>query len=329
MNKKKIFSIFLSLSLTFLFFSIHERSQAGLFGGNVPEGKEVKDPYMEKLFAPEFPFESIKVIETKEGKRYVIVKAKEKVNDKKRVDYEYKTLRNRGIVIFASGSPRTKELLISEMRLYRVASEKPYVVEYCEVIGDSFEREPGVESVVRNEGKYLIIRINKNFGKTFKRVEIYPEKETKCPEPPFVGKYPNSRCVSYTGGKKGNLFVYVTKDNGQEIYDYYKDKLKAHYIDVGFNFPEKAWKFGNEFGIQIKSSEVARVGTLLDQLRKDTSIAMPPPSKGVVFHIVITQVGLNPIIKDFSFIRIFYCTDPAKINTNIQQMKALYPQGVK
>lgn len=257
----------------------------------------------------------------------MVVKAKEKVTEKIRLSYEKNTLRNRGIVVFRSGSPRTDELMISEMRLYRVVSEIPYVVEYSEIQAENLKG--GAENVVKNEDMYLIVLIDKGFGKVFKKVEIYPEKETKCPEPPFVGKYPNSRCVSCTGGKKGILFVYVTKVKGQEIYDYYKDKLKAHYINVGFNFPEKAWKFGNEFGIQIKSSEVARVGTLLDHLRKDASITALPPTSGVVFHIVITQLGLNPVIKDFSFIRIFYCTDPEKINTNVQQMKVIYPEGVK
>ncbi len=327
MNSKKIFSVILGLSLSTLIFSIHERSQAGLLGGNVPEGKEVKDPYIEKLFAPEFPYESIKVSETKEGKRYVVVRAKKKVTEKIRLSYEKDTLRKRGIVVFRSGSPRTDELMISEMRLYRVVSEIPYVVEYSEIQAEKLKRE--TENVVRNEGMYLIVLIDKAFGKVFKKVEIYPEKETKCPEPPFVGKYPNSRCVSCTGGEKGILFVYVTKVNGQEIYDYYREKLRRHYKNVGFNFPEKAWKFGNEFGIQINSSEVARVGTLLDHLRKDASITALPPTNGVVFHIVITQIGLNPVIKDFSFIRIFYCTDREKINTNVQQMKVIYPEGVK
>ncbi len=329
MDGKKIFSIILSLSVSILLFLSQEKSYAGLFGDKVPEGEEIKDPYIEQLFAPEFPYESIKVIETKEGKRYVVVKAKEKVTEKIRLNYEKNTLRGRGIIVFRSGSPRTDTLSISEMRLYRVASEKPYVVEYCEVEGDSLEREPGVESVVRNQGKYLIIRINKDFGKTFKKVEIYPEKEMQCPEPPSVGKYPDSRCVSCTGGKKGILFVYVTKDKGQEIYDYYKDMLKTHYIKVGFNFPEKAWKFDDEFGIQIKSSEVARVGAFLGHLRKDTSIVALPLTNGVIFHIVITEIGLNPVIKNFSFIRIFYSTDPERINVNIERMKKLYPEGVK
>ena len=165
MNKKKIFSIFLSLSLSILLFLFQEKSHAGLFGDNVPEGKEIKDPYLEQLFAPEFSNESIRVIETSEGKRYVVVKAKEKVTEKIRLNYEKNTLRNRGIVVFRSGSPRTNVLMISEMRLYRVVSEIPYVVEYSEVKGDKLKRE--AENVVRNEGKYLIVLINKNFGKVF------------------------------------------------------------------------------------------------------------------------------------------------------------------
>ena len=334
MNRKKLFSIFLSLSLSFLLFLFHVKSYAGLFGGYVPEGKEIKDPYLEKLFAPEFPYESIKVIETKEGKRYVIVKAKEKVNDKKRVDYEYKTLRNRGTVIFESGSPRTNELLISEMRLYRVASENPYVAEYSEVKGDSLKREPGVESVVRNQVKYLIIRINKNFGKVFKKVEIYPEEETKCPEPPFVGKYPNSKCISCIEKNKWISFLYVTRIKAEDVYNYYRDRLKAHYEKIGFNFPERSWKFDHEFGMEIdsclaESCEVARIGKTIDIYKKGTPLKLTIPSNGVVFYIKITKIGLKPVIENFSFIEINYCIDPEKIKMNIDRMKKLHPEGVQ
>jgi hypothetical protein len=332
MKSKKTFSVFLSLSLFFLLFLFNAKSFAGLFGGYVPEGKEIKDPYLEELFAPEFPYESIKIIATKEGKRYVVVKGKEKVTEKIRLSYEKDTLRKRGIVVFRSGSPRTNTLLISEMRLYRVASQKPCVVEYSEVKGDSLEKEPGVESVVRNQGKYLIIFININFGKTFKRIEIYPEKETKCPDPPFIGKYPKSKSISCKGGNQGISFVYVTKDTGQEVYDYYRERLKAHYKKVGFNFPEESWKFlgaVNNFGMQIKSSEVAKVGIYLDPLKKGTSIAASPLANGVLFHIEIIQIEPKPVIKDFSLIRIFYCTDPERISANIERMKKLYPEGAK
>jgi hypothetical protein len=328
MRGKKVIATVNCLFILILSCSV---AQAGLFGDSVPKGKEIKDPYLEQLFAPEFPYESIKVIETNEGKRYVIIKAKEKVTHKKRIHYEDKTIRNKGIVVFESGSPRTDVLSISEMRLYRVVSEVPYVVEYCEVKGNSLQREPGVESVVRDEGKYLIILVNKSFGKVFKKVELYPEKEISCPEPPFVGKYPNSKSISCRGGNQGISFVYVTKDKGQEVYDYYRERLKTHYKNVGLNFPEESWKFSgaaNSLGMQIKSSEVARVGIYLEPLRKEASIT-PPSLNGVVFHIEIIQIGLNPVIKNFSLIRIFYCTNSEKINTNIQQMKTIYPEGMK
>ena len=219
-------TIILALHCLFILALSYSDGQAGLLGDSVPKGKESRDSYLEKLFAPEFSYESIRIVETKEGKRYVVVKALEKVNERKRLDYEKGTLRNRGIVVFRSGSPRTNRLLISEMRLYRVVSEMPYVVEYCEVIGGKLEQKGEAESVVRDEGKYLIVLINKDFGKVFKKVEIYPKEETKCPEPPFVGKYPNSRSVSCTGKNEWISFVYVTKDKGKEIYEYYKDRLK-------------------------------------------------------------------------------------------------------
>lgn len=265
-------------------FVLTSGSHAGLLKSTIPTGKEIKDPYLEQLFAPEFPYESIKVIETKEGKRYVIIKAKETVSDETRLHYEENTLRNRGIVIFRSGSPRTDELLISEMRLYRKVSEIPYVVEYSEVKGDIIElnRKRKVESVVRNEGKYLIVLIDKNFGKVFKKVEIYPEKDANCPEPPFVGKYPNSRSISCTEKNKLISFVYVSKNKAEDIYNFYKDRLNAHYKEVGFNFPERAWKYSgglHNLGMQIESTEVANLGKFFNLLKKESFIKSPPPLK--------------------------------------------------
>ncbi len=327
MNKKRMFSVYLGLSLSISLLLFQGRSHAGLFGGYVPEGKETKDPYLEKLFAPDFPYESIKIIETKEGKRYVVVKAKEKVTDKTRLNYEKHTLRNRGIVVFREGSPRTDNLIISEMRLYRVVSEMPYVVEYCEVKAGRLKHE--AENVVRNDGKHLIVLIDKNFGKVFTRVEIYPDKETKCPDPPFVGKYPNSNGISCRGGDQGISFVFMTKDKGQNVYDYYRERLKAHYKNVGFNFPEESWKFSGavkNLGMQIRSSEIAKVRIYLDPLGKEAPITTPSLN-GIVFHIEITEIGLNPVIKNFSLIRIFYCTNPETINKNIRQMKTVSPRG--
>ena len=331
---RKIETPVLILSFIIFFFLLNEKSYAGLFGGYVPEGKEFKDTYLEQLFAPEFPYESIKVIETKEGKRYVVVKAKQRVTEKIRLDYEKNTLRSRGIVVFRSGNPRTNELLISEMRLYRVASEKPYIVEYSEAKGDTLKDKHEVESVVRNQGKYLVILINRDFGKVFNRVELYPEKEGECPEPPFVGKYPNSKCISCIERNKWISFLYVTKDKAEDIYNYYRDRLKGHYRNVGFNFPERSWKFNHEFGMEIdscftESCEVAPVGKTIDFYKRKTPAKPPIPSNGVVFYIKITKIGLKPVIENFLFIEINYCIDPEKIKMNIERMKKLHPEKVR
>jgi len=323
--------IFLILFMLIQFFEFRV-AYAGLFGSSIPKGKEIKDPYLEKLFAPEFPYESINIVDTEEGKRYLVIKANAKVTEKKRIDYEKNTLRSRGIVVYRSGSPRTDTLLISEMRLYRVVSEMPYVVEYSEVIGKQLEGKYDVESVVRDEGKYLIVLIDKEFGKGFKQIELYPATETKCPEPPFVGKYPNSKSISCKGGDKGVLFIYVTKDKGQQIYNYYKDTLKAHYKKVGFNFPEESWKYSgalHNLGMQIESSEVAKMRTYFDPARKSVSIKSIHTSNGVVFNISITEIGLKPIIEEYSLIRIFYSTDRESINTNIERMQKRYQKEMK
>ncbi|MEW6110435.1 MAG: hypothetical protein AB1632_14920 [Nitrospirota bacterium] len=329
---KKIKLMILSLALMFV-FSISCDSQGGLFKDSVPTGKEIKESYLEKLFAPEFPFESIKVIETNEGKRYVVIKAKEKVSDEIRLNYEKSTLRNRGIVVFRSGSPRTNVLLISEMRFYRKVSEMPYIVEYSEVKGDiiEFDRKRKVESVVRNEGKYLIVLINKDFGKVFKRVEIYPENDAKCPEPPYVGKYPNSRTILCIEKNKGFTFIYTSRDKAEVIYNYFKNKLKAHYKKVGFNLPEKAWDY-SELGMKIDSyvTEAGDYGVYLEKEKeKGKSVKSLPPPTGVIFNIRIVKGGAKSFIQDYTFITVYYSVNQEELRKNIDVYKKLYPEGVE
>ena len=325
-------SIFVILSYFFILTCSSCSSQAGLSKDYIPKGKAISDSYLEQLFAPEFPYESIKVIETKEGKRYVVIKGKATITEKIRLDYEKNTLRNRGIVVFRSGSPRTNILLISEMRLYRKVSETPYVVEYSEVKGDIVEidRKREVESVVRNQDKYLIVLINKDFGKVFKKVEIYPEKDASCPEPPFVGKYPTSRTVLCTEKNKGFTFNYVSKDKAEDIYNYYRDKLKAHYKKVGFNLPERAWRYSG-LGMKIDSYVIAvgDHGEYLERQKKEgKSIESPPPSNGVIFNIYIYR-GEKSFIQDYSFVTVYYTINQEEIRKNIELYKKLYPEGVE
>jgi len=109
--------------------------QRDLVCGAVPTGKEIKDRYLEKLFAPEFPFESIRIIVTKEEEKYVIIKAKENITDEAQHRYENETLRKRKITITRHYRVKDKTLAFSEMMLYRVVSEIPYVVEFSNIKG--------------------------------------------------------------------------------------------------------------------------------------------------------------------------------------------------
>jgi len=208
----------------------------------------------------------------------------------------------------------------------------PYVVEYCEVKGDIIEldHKRKVESVVRNEGKYLIVLIDKEFGKMFKRIDIYPERDAKCPEPPSVGKYPNARSISCTGKNKRITWVYVSKNKAEDVYNFYKDRLKAHYKEVGFNFPEKSWKGFGEFGMEISSTEINRWGDYLEREKKYyKSIKSPLPSNGVVFHIDIERLGIKPFTEDYSLIIVSYSIDQELIKKNIERMKRIFPEGVE
>jgi len=228
-------------------------------------------------------------------------------------------------VVFESGSPRSNRLLISEMRLYRVVSKVPYVVEYSEAKGFHSQKKGEIESVLENEGRYLIVLINKDFGKIFKKVELYPENESKCPELPFVGKYPNSKCISCTEKNGWISFLYVTRDKAEDVYGYYRDKLTTHYKKVGFKYPERSWKY-SDYGMQIDSCyvgscEVATIGRHMDRLKNETPVKSPISSNGVVFRIVITKIGLKSIIENFSFIEVKYCIDPEVIKTNITYIR--------
>ena len=113
-----------------LFILVSFNIQGDLLWGAVPTGKEIEDPYLEKLFAPEFPFESIRIIVTKGEEKYVIIKAKENITGEVQHRYENETLRKRKITITRHYRVKDKTLAFSEMTLYRVVSEMPYVVEF-------------------------------------------------------------------------------------------------------------------------------------------------------------------------------------------------------
>ena len=342
MKSKKIFSIFLSLSLSILFFLFHEKSYAGLFGDNVPEGKEIKEPYLGKLFAPGYPYEWVKVIDTKDGKRYVVIKAKQKITKEMENDYQEKTLRERNIAIYRYHSPRNDELITTNIRLSRKVSDKPYVIEYCQA--SPWASRDKEKNIAWRAGKFFVLWIDKEFGKKFKRLTIYPDKEVECPDPPSVGKYPNSIALGctrqtfiepsqpyYKKGESRIIFTYVSKEEPKKIYEFYKDKLLKHFKNIGFNFPENFWEYNHEFGIQIPHIGIDIVETILSSLEdkyilhqvlESNSLKGKLPTGGVVFNIKIYKgVSAETLIKEFSWIEILYDVEPNAIEKKMTRAK--------
>ena len=301
-------------------------SFAESFGDSVPKGDEVRDPYLEKLFSPEFPFETIKIIAAKDEEKYVIIKAKQNLTDEIKNRYEKETLRKRKIIITRHYRVKDKTLAFCEMTLYRVVSEMPYVVEFSNVRGKQWP-ENRSDDVLRQVGQYLIIFVSDNFGSAFKKVVVYPEKENSCLDPPVAGKYPGSKsiaCYEYEGDKI-ITFVLAAKAKAVDIYNHYRDKIRKHYEETGLNFPESKWKIqdirGPQFGVKMTTIRLSELGPFLNlmeivmkqdvtqlyhhgpelkKLTKSTQI----PTNGLILSVEINK-GDEPI-SDYSFIKIYY-----------------------
>ena len=279
---------------------------------------------------------------TKGEEKYVIIKAKEKITDEVQHRYGKETLRKRKISITRYYHAKDKTLAFSEMTLHRVVSEMPYVVEYSSIKGKSLP-ENKYEDAVRHVGQYLIIFAGEEFAKVFKKVVIYPEKENPCLDPPLVGNYPGLKSIASYESDKIITFILVTKAKTQDIYDYYRDKIKAHYKGGGLNFPESKWNVHDmrspQFGMKMTTIRLSELGPFLKlmeivmkqevtqlfhhgpelkRLMKDSRI----PLDGLIFYIQIDK-GDESIL-GYSFIKIFYSIDPDENKRTLEKMNTKY-----
>lgn len=335
LNKTVSFGlIFLGLILLIQLFGLN-LAYGGLFGNSVPKGKEIRDSYLEELFAPEFPYESIKIIDTEDGKRYVVIKAKNKITQQIEKEYQEKTLWERNIAIYRYRSPRTNKLITANIRLSRKVSDEPYIIEYCQANPWSLREKE--RDIAWSTGKYLIIWIDKEFGQKFKKLIIYPDREAKCPELPFIEKYSNSimlGCIQqtflkdsqpfYKKGQRRIVFKYVSKDDPRKIYEYYKDKLLEHFKYVGVDYPEKYWKISTDFGIQISHYGIDIVDTILGSLEdkyilhgilESNLLKGKLSTGGVIFNIkIIKGIFAEKLVSEYSWIEIYYDIEPDVID---------------
>lgn len=211
----------------------------------IPAGVEINDPSVEKLFIPEFPYEWVKILDQQNGERVVAVKSKQEVSVDMFQQY-YKTLERRGLSLKYDLDTKHDILRSGKVLLVREFSKKPYVIEYSEAIHKAKDITVGLpHNLAWKVGDYIVYWIEKDFGKTFKQIAIYPENNSPCPPPPLIGQYPQSRRVCCYNLKKivGDertkteitntiIFLLVSKDPPEKLFEFYRERLigrfKAH-----------------------------------------------------------------------------------------------------
>lgn len=202
-------------------------------------GTIIEDKYIEELFTPEFPINSMNIVE-KDSVRYIIVNGKKRMSTKLRTQYVFGTLLSRGVSVHRQMSAHSGTIYGFMITIVR-KTETPGVIEYSENIVPQPEKalrknEESRESL-RFKGKNIIIEIIPEFGHKFKRKTIYPEKEIQGPElkefsemPETITRYPGSKLVKVYG-KKHMTLIYLTRDPIEEVIDFFIDKKKQYYMD--------------------------------------------------------------------------------------------------
>lgn len=239
-RQKRIINLILLFSFTFLFIPALVYSLSWF-----EKEKEVNDEYLVKLFTPDFPYESIKVVEDSKGRRFIVIKGKEKIAGKTIREYE-DLLLSRGISIYGtfhygmfSWDKTVTDYAITITR--KVEGERDTVEISESVVKDPKKQEPIVAASAKE--KEIRIAIEKDFGKRWKKINIIPEKEPDAPEPK-IGRYPGARLremINLPSGDKS--WVYVSKGSLKEIYNYYEKKVKQSFIKAyGFPFAKEMFE---------------------------------------------------------------------------------------
>lgn len=342
---------FISLLAISLLFLLFQQVAAGYLKCTVPTGKEISNSYLENLFAPDFPFESVKVNEQQTGDVVVAIKFKEKVSDEIFKQY-YKTLEKRNISVENDWDTKHGVLISGKVLLVREVSKEPYVIEFSESFHKSKDITIGLPyNIVSKVDNYIVSWIDKDFGSKFSKIIIYPNNDTLCPLFPLVEKYPRSKsldCFRFeklTGDKRehvqrSNAFVfrYVSKDSYEQIRDYYRERLIKRFKEYGMVGLEKYdWttgsagvkvsdNFGNELSWprwKVVVSEVKDY-SMFNNMEKyfwescgTSGNKVVLPKDGEVFKVVITR-GADKWTKGFNLISVFYETDRKEIQRTIK-----------
>ncbi len=225
-------------------------------------GKPIEDKYLEELFAPEFPYESINIVEKADGSRYIIVDAEKKIRLKQKTQYVFETLLGRGVSVYRIIDGHTGDIRDFILTIVR-KTETPGVIEYSEDRLYTFHKpegykyyiKEGVREALKFKGDKIMIEISPKFGHEFKRKIIYPEKDAEGPEPQdlkrmleTITRYPNSRRTGFRTGIDGSpvIIEYVTEDPLEKVIEFFVSKKKEYYDNNPHMKTDSSYKKGRE-----------------------------------------------------------------------------------
>lgn len=341
----------IALIMAGLIFSACQKGSARTFDNTIPTGVEVKDSFLENLFIPEFPYNSVKVVERPNSTRFVVIQAKNKVSDDMFKQY-CATLGKRGISVKNDWDTKHGVLISAKVILVRELSKTPYVIEVSEAYHNAENVAVGLSyNIAWNAGPYIVYWIDKDFGKKFKTMTIYPDKDAPCPLPPFVGKYPQSKSVSCyrvvhlhenlnkeIERSDKAVFLFVSEDSPENIRDYYKELLIKRFKTHGMTGLEKyKWSTGTA-GAEIRDYHGGDIGWLegefehnrsrdygilgrmdkitWEDLKQDKG-KFVIPNRGEVFKVEIYK-GRDIYTKGLNWIKVYYETDKSEIQKIIK-----------
>jgi hypothetical protein len=345
---KQIYISLLAISFLLLLF---QQDTAGSSKKTVPTGVEINNPYLENLFVPDFPYDSVRVIEQKDGEIVVVIKAKEKVSDEMFKQY-FVTLEKRNIWVERVWDTKHGVLELTRLFLVRQVPKEPYVIEYSKSIHKAKDITVGLpHNIVWKVDNYMVCWIDKGFGSKFNKIIIYPDADTLCPIFPLIEKYPQSKCRDCyrfeqlkgdkrTKVERSNQFVfrYISKDPFEKICHFYRERLIKRFKQHGMLGLEKYDWNTDLAGIKVVDSvrkgsswrylEMVRSQTMDHSIFNNvniytweafggTSKKIVIPKDGEVFKVTVSRSS-DKWTKDFNFITVFYETDSEAIQRVIK-----------
>lgn len=210
-----------------------------LFSGE----KEVRDAYLEGLFAPDFPYESVKVVEDNQGRRTIVITAREKLTPETSERYNLLLL-SRGVSIYGafhygvfSWQKTATDFAIT---ITRPVAGEPDTVEVSESVLRITKNSDPIVAVSIN-GKVMRIAVERDFGHKWKKVRIIPDKEPDV-HAPKIGMYPGAKIMTAKVYSDGDVVYRIAvKSPLKDVAWFYHNKLTSLYISVASSVPRSEY----------------------------------------------------------------------------------------